>query len=196
MLFRVASGAGDGEVRLWDLAKQKGVRNFKGHDGKLVRGIVFTPDGKNLLSVGDDKKIMTWLADESDTNVDNDSEECQVITEPLDSVNSKHMLTGITYHRNEDKFATCGDVTQLWDAGSNYPLKEFQWGVDTVHAIKFNQVEPHILSACASDRSIILYDIRLATPMRKVIMALSTTQVSWNPMEAPTFVAANEVILK
>ena len=50
------------------------------------------------------------------------------------------------------------------------------------------QVEPHILGACASDRSIILYDIRLATPMRKVIMELSTNAIAWNPMEAPTFI--------
>ena len=48
------------------------------------------------------------------------------------------------------------------------------------------------MSACASDRSIILYDIRLATPMRKVVMELSTNAVAWNPMEAPTFVSANE----
>lgn len=48
------------------------------------------------------------------------------------------------------------------------------------------------MGACASDRSIILYDIRLATPMRKVIMELSTNAIAWNPMEAPTFVAANE----
>ena len=37
-----------------------------------------------------------------------------------------------------------------------------------------------------------MYDIRLATPMRKVIMELSTNAISWNPMEAPIFVAANE----
>ena len=54
------------------------------------------------------------------------------------------------------------------------------------------QVEPHILGACASDRSIILYDIRLATPMRKVIMEMNTNAIAWNPMEAPTFIAANE----
>ena len=53
-------------------------------------------------------------------------------------------------------------------------------------------MEPHILGACASDRSIILYDIRLATPMRKVIMEMNTNAIAWNPMEAPTFIAANE----
>ena len=67
--------------------------------------------------------------------------------------------------------------TTYTNLATNYPIKEFQWGVDTVHTIKFNQVEPHVLGACASDRSIILYDIRLATPMRKVIMELSTNSI-------------------
>lgn len=101
-------------------------------------------------------------------------------------------FSGITFHRSESKFATCGDITQLWDASTNFPIKEFQWGVDTVHTIKFNQIESNILGACANDRSIILYDVRMATPMRKVIMELVTNDISWNPKEAPTFVAANE----
>ena len=187
-LSRVASAAADGEVRLWDLSTQKCMNIYQGHEGKFVRGIVFSPNGKTLLSVGDDKHICTWNCDSTDS----ESETVQIVKEPQEIINSKAMLTGITYHRFEDRFATCGDVTQLWDASTNHPIKEFQWGVDTVHTIKFNQVEPHILGACASDRSIILYDIRLATPMRKVIMELSTNAIAWNPMEAPTFVAANE----
>jgi len=186
-LSRTASGAADGEVRLWDLSQRKCLNIYQGHEGKYVRGIVFTPNGRNILSVGDDKHICTW-----NSGIENETDEIQIVKEPQEIINSKAMLTGITYHRFEEKFATCGDITQLWDAATNYPIKEFQWGVDTVHTIKFNQVEPHVLGACASDRSIILYDIRLATPMRKVIMELSTNSIAWNPMEAPTFIAANE----
>ena len=139
--FRIASGAADGEIRLWDLTRRKCAKIFKGHEGRYVRGIVFTPDGNSLLSVGDDKHICTWKVDHGqDESILFGSDESEIIKEPLEVINSKAMLTGITYHRNEDKFATCGDVTQLWDASTNYPIKEFQWGVDTVHAIKFNQV--------------------------------------------------------
>lgn len=192
-LSRAASGAGDGEVRLWDLARKKCVRAFKGgHDGRFVRGITFTPDGNHILSVGDDKNIVTWKTENDAENFDLDGQTTIEVTQPLNSVTSKNLITGITHHRHEPLFATCGESTQLWDSGSNFPLKTLQWGVDTVHAIKFNQVEPHILAACASDRSIILYDTRLATPMRKVIMELKTNAIAWNPMEAPFFVAANE----
>lgn len=50
----------------------------------------------------------------------------------------------------------------------------------------------NFVAACASDRSIILYDTREAGPLRKVIMRLKTNKLSWNPMEAVTFTCANE----
>ena len=133
--YRVASAAADGEVRLWDLSQRKCLNIYQGHEGRFVRGIVFAPNGQTLLSVGDDKHICTWNCD-----IQSESDSVEIYKEPKDIINSKAMLTGVTYHRFEDKFATCGDVTQLWDASTNHPIKEFQWGVDTVHTIKFNQV--------------------------------------------------------
>ena len=133
--FRVASAAADGEVRLWDLSQRKCLNIYQGHEGRYVRGIVLAPNGQTLLSVGDDKHICTWNCD-----IQSESDSVEIYKEPKDIINSKAMLTGVTYHRFEDKFATCGDVTQLWDASTNHPIKEFQWGVDTVHTIKFNQV--------------------------------------------------------
>lgn len=47
-------------------------------------------------------------------------------------------------------------------------------------------------AACASDRSIILYDARETGPLRKVFMRFRTNKLSWNPMEAVTFTCANE----
>ena len=103
------------------------------------------------------------------------------------------MITGISHHRYSKQFATCGESTMLWDTGRNLPLQEFDWGVDTVHSVKFNPIEADLLAACASDRSIILYDVRASNPMRKVVMDLKTNNVAWNPMEATIFLAANEV---
>ena len=63
------------------------------------------------------------------------------------------MITGITHHRYTKQFATCGESTLLWDTGRNLPLQEFDWGVDTVHSVKFNPVESDILGACASGKT-------------------------------------------
>ena len=41
---------------------RKCVRIFggKAHENRFVRGIAFNPAGTRLISVGDDKKILTW----------------------------------------------------------------------------------------------------------------------------------------
>ncbi|XP_054564639.1 DDB1- and CUL4-associated factor 13 isoform X2 [Eptesicus fuscus] len=49
-----------------------------------------------------------------------------------------------------------------------------------------------LLGSCASDRNIVLYDMRQATPLKKVILDMRTNTICWNPMEAFIFTAANE----
>ena len=48
------------------------------------------------------------------------------------------------------------------------------------------------MGATASDRSILLYDTRGATPLRKVILKMRSNSLAWNPIEAFTFTVANE----
>ena len=62
----------------------------------------------------------------------------------------------------------------------------------TLTDITHHRSEPQIATCAAYDRSVILYDTRETRPMRKVIMDLRTNAISWNPMEAFVFLAANE----
>ena len=55
-----------------------------------------------------------------------------------------------------------------------------------------NSLQTNILASTASDRSIILYDSRGSTPLRKLIMSMRGNTVAWNPVEAFTFTVANE----
>jgi len=181
---RAASASADGEVKVWDLTRKSCVKTLTGgHGGRYVRGLAFNPDGTRIVSVGDDKQIVTW-----DTASDDGT------AEPLQTVASKQIVTGVTFHRSADTFATCGEgSTLLWDSGRTFPIKEFSWGVDSVHAVKFNQIETDVLAAAASDRSVILYDIRAKTPaIRKIVMDLKTNAIAWNPMEAFVFATASE----
>ena len=75
---------------------------------------------------------------------------------------------------------------EVWDEDRSHPVRSYSWGADSVHAVKFNYVEvfrfdkqnpitfyfdlwqTNILAGCAADRSIFLYDIRQANPLRKV----------------------------
>ena len=70
-------------------------------------------------------------------------------------------LTDISHHRYDPVLATCGhSLASLWDLTLQANINDFEWGVDTVHCVRFNQVETNLLAASASDRSIILYDTR------------------------------------
>ncbi|KAK4881560.1 hypothetical protein RN001_004879 [Aquatica leii] len=176
------SGAYDGEVRVWDIPQQICLRHFVAHDG-IVRGISYNPNSTNFFTIGDDKTIKTWYADIPN----NASEE-----EPLNTILSKTVITGISHHQTKPIFATCGEICQIWEETRSEPIHTYQWGVDSLHDISFNPVQQNLLSTCASDRSIILYDIRNTGPVRKVILKLRTNRLAWNPMEPFIFTCANE----
>ncbi|KAF7283838.1 DDB1- and CUL4-associated factor 13 [Rhynchophorus ferrugineus] len=181
-LSTVVSGAFDGEIRVWDIPQRTCVREFVAHNG-IVRGVVYVPSGNSFISVGDDKTIKTWNALIPQFGEDE---------EPVNTILSKSVLTGISHHRQSNIFATCGEIVQLWEESRNEAIRSYEWGVDTLHDIAFNMIETNTFAACASDRSIILYDMRDNGPLRKVIMKLRSNKVAWNPMEAFTFTCANE----
>lgn len=112
--------------------------------------------------------------------------------EPVNTILCKTTLLGISHHRSEPIFATCGEVCNLWEETRNEPLKTLKWGVDTLQAIAFNPIETSLLASCASDRSIIFYDKRESRPLRKIILTHRSNKLSWNPMEAFNFTVASE----
>ncbi|XP_043264502.1 DDB1- and CUL4-associated factor 13 [Colletes gigas] len=181
-LSTLVSGAFDGEVREWNLTHRTCERSVLAHDG-IVRGIVFDVNAEHFITVGDDKTIKIWKAERPPYGEED---------EPINTILSKTIITGISHHRRQPVFATCGEVCNLWEETRNEPIKTFKWGVDSLYDIKYNPVQSNLFAACASDRSIILYDARETGPLRKVCMKLRTNKLSWNPMEAVTFTCANE----
>ncbi|CAG9765101.1 unnamed protein product [Ceutorhynchus assimilis] len=181
-LSTIVSGAFDGEVRVWDIPQRTCEREFVAHNG-IVRGIVYTPKGEHFITVGDDKTIKTWKALTPQFGEDD---------APINTVLSKSVITSISHHRKSPIFATTGEIVQLWEESRNEPLRTYQWGVDSLHDVAFNMVEQNVFGACASDRSIILYDMRDHGPLRKVVMKLRPNKLAWNPMEAFTFTVASE----
>ena len=93
------------------------------------------------MTVGDDKTIKVWGAEEGSWS-----------DLPRDTVVSKNMVTGLSISASGDTFATCGEATQLWTRGRHVPSRTFQWGVDTIHHVRFNPVETHLLGATSADR--------------------------------------------
>ncbi|XP_076172108.1 DDB1- and CUL4-associated factor 13 [Ptiloglossa arizonensis] len=181
-LSTLISGAFDGEIREWNLPKRTCERTFLAHDG-AVRGIAFNENAEHFISIGDDKTIKTWKTEQPLFGEEE---------EPINTILSKTIITGISHHRTQPIFVTCGEVCHLWEETRNEPINTFKWGVDSLYDIKYNLVQSNLFAACASDRSIILYDAREAGPLRKMFMKLRTNKLAWNPMEAITLTCANE----
>ena len=90
------------------------------------------------MTVGDDKQVLIW--DTSRDFLEHGGEGGPSLLEPLDRIPAKGVLTGVTHHRFQRRFATCGDVVVLWDGDTRSPVNQYQWGVDSVHCVRFNQV--------------------------------------------------------
>ncbi|KAH9383404.1 hypothetical protein HPB48_024646 [Haemaphysalis longicornis] len=65
--------------------------------------------------------------------------------EPVNTIITRGVLTGIAHHLQEPLFATCGESVHLWEHQRSEPLRTLNWGVDTVYAIRFNPIQVCIL---------------------------------------------------
>ena len=182
-LSLLLSGSCDGEIKLWDLARRECRATVLAHSG-FVRGVCVSNEEERFISVGDDKIIKQW----SYSDVVSEGKEWS----PLSTILGKHVLTDVDHHVSKPLFVTCGEVVEVWDEGRSEPVSVFNWGVDSVSQVKFNPVETNIIAGCGSDRTIALYDIRQATPLRKVVLRMRSNSLAWNPMEAYHFTVAND----
>lgn len=178
-LSRLATGSGDGIVKLWDLSTRDEIFSVKAHTN-IVRGLTMTPNG-NLLSCATDKSIKLWdITDKASSQ------------EPMQTYLGASGFSGIDHHRDEGKFVTAGDTVELWDTNRSKPISNLSWGADSVHSVRFNQTETSIVASSGADRSIVIYDLRTSSPVQKLVATMSTNAIAWNPMEAFNFAAASE----
>uniref|UniRef100_A0A671VVB3 DDB1- and CUL4-associated factor 13 n=1 Tax=Sparus aurata TaxID=8175 RepID=A0A671VVB3_SPAAU len=157
-LSTLLSGSCDGEVKVWNLTKHECVRTLQAHEG-FVRGMVVRHCGTSFFTVGDDKTIKQWKMEAPGYGEEE---------EPLNTILGKTVFTGLDHHQKDAVFATCGQQVDIWDEQRSSPIRSFTWGVDSFSAVRFNPVETELLASCASDRSIVLYDMRESAPLKKV----------------------------
>lgn len=177
------SGSGDGVVKVWNLTSREQIWDTTAHEG-IVKGLCFTRDRK-LLSCASDRSIKLW-----------DPYNTPSKSAPLATWLGSTAFTNVSHHRSLPNFAASSSVISIYDLSrtSTIPLQTLQWptSTDTINALSFNQIETSILASCATDRSIVLYDLRTSSPLSKAILGLASNAIAWNPMEAMNFAVANE----
>ena len=186
-LSSLLSGSCDGEIRIWSLARQECVSTIVAHSG-FVQGICMNSEGDSFISVGEDKIVKQWRYPEE---VEEEEEERRE-WEPVSTTVGKSVFLGIDHHWAEPIFATCGERVDVWDESRSEPVRSFTWGVDSITNVKFNPIEHNVLVTTGSDRTVALYDTRTSNPLRKVVLAMKSNDIAWNPMEAFNFTIANE----
>ncbi|XP_057949025.1 uncharacterized protein LOC131144407 [Malania oleifera] len=185
----IFSGSMDGDIRLWDIASRRTVCQFPGHQG-AVKGLTASTDGRILVSCGTDCTVRFWSVPvasfiDSEGSSDNSAK-------PLEVYIGKNAFWAIDHQWDGNLFATAGAQVDIWNHNRSEPVNSFEWGKDTVISVQFNPGEPNVLATSGSDRSITLYDLRMSSPARKIIMRTKTNSISWNPMEPMNFAGAYE----
>ncbi|KAJ2162238.1 Protein sof1 [Coemansia sp. RSA 552] len=184
----IATGSGDGELRMWSLSEQQTVwRAPEAHRG-IVKGVCYVPGGESdrALSVGTDKLVKVWSRSESAMAQDG------ATPEAVATYTGKHAFSGVDHHRSRPLFATSSSLVEVWDVDRSEPVSNLTWGADSINTVRMNQTEVNVLASSGTDRSIILYDLRTSSPLAKLVMTLGTNAIAWNPMEAFMFATANE----
>ncbi|KOS22620.1 Protein sof1 [Escovopsis weberi] len=182
-LERFASGSGDGVVKVWDLTTREEAWQATAHEN-IVKGLEWTRDRK-LLTCAADRTIKLFDPYNSASG-----------SAPLSSWLGAGAFTSLSHHRSRNAFAAAASSTiSVYDLERHTAAPEtLRWptATDTIADVAFSPVETSVLASCASDRSVVIYDLRSATPVARTILTLAANRLAWSPMEAFNFAAASE----
>ncbi|CCU75509.1 U3 small nucleolar RNA associated protein [Blumeria hordei DH14] len=181
-LQRFASGSGDGVVKVWDLTSRDEIWNTTAHEN-IVKSLCWTRDQK-LLTCASDRSIKLFDPYNSSPGAS-----------PAATWLGSNAFTSLSHHRTANSFAAASGNITIYDVERHTaPPEVLKWpnSTDTITAVSFNQIETSILASVATDRSIVLYDLRTSMPLAKTVLNFASNSISWNPMEAFNFAVANE----
>ncbi|CAN6880121.1 unnamed protein product [Brassica oleracea var. botrytis] len=186
----IFSASMDGDIRLWDIAtSRRTVCQFPGHRG-AVRGLTVSTDGNVLVSCGTDCNVRLWSVPRPSLEDSDLSSEKSI--EPSAVYTCKNALLAVDHQFEGDLFATAGAQLDIWNHNRSQPVQSFTSGSHSVISVRFNPGEPDILATSSGDNHISIYDIRMSSAARKILMRTKTNSIAWNPMEPMNFTAANE----
>jgi len=177
------SGAFDGEIRIWDVAKKKTTWSILAHTG-YTRAIAIDSSGTSFLSCGADKIIKHWRMD---------PEEFRAEDKPYAIFRGQDGFNDIDQEPLSKRFASASaNRVNIWDQERSEPLHSYDWGYDSVHRVRYNKVETHLLASCMSDRGVVFIDTRIQSTLQKLILRRKTNSVSWNPIEPYVITTASD----
>jgi len=193
----------DGMVHLWDARQRKQRWSAQAHTGP-VYAVTPRPDGAAFYSVGNDKAIKCWdyaaISEACDTShVFAAAGDANHICEPTATWTSPTVVTSLAHHATRPQWVTCGERVQLWSPERKVPVASLDWsdgkrgeaGCSAIVA-HFSPVEHDTFASVDASNALVLYDLRVGSPVANLKMKLRLNALAWNPMEAFTLAAASD----
>ncbi len=174
----VFTGSADGEICSWLLNREKCLFNISAHE-KAVRGLSVDFTGRFLLSCSDDNNVKLWKILENKKD-------------PIKCYKSEMSVHTVKFNPVSFYFLTTGSSILLWDLENFTPIQKIYNKDVFISCAKFNPLEHNIILSSASDRSIMLHDLRLHSPIKKIFMDMRSNDINWSPKNPWEFIIANE----
>jgi WD40 repeat protein len=154
----LASGGGDGVVRLWDVASGARIGGMGRHNDR-IHSLAFEPNGRNVITASDDLTIRVWDA--------NTKKEVRAFAENMDKLitaafsadrtvvaySAKTIEIDLTRNRRTDK-----RFVRMRDLSSGRDLFTFEGHTGDITGVAFLPGRRFILS-CSVDKTVKIWDV-------------------------------------
>ena len=168
----------DGELRFWSLCLRKNIKTIKAHD-RAIKDASISPCGKILITCSDDRYLKMWDLSEAKSK-------------PIYSFVSKSPFSSVCYHTKGNFFLTGNDDLILWDCVKFKPVQKLGWRLSSISSIKINKKEFNVIGTTCSDRSIVLFDLRIHSPIKKFFMDFRSNDILWSKRNNYDFFLGND----
>ncbi|MCL4875036.1 MAG: protein kinase [Anaerolineae bacterium] len=149
----IITGAGDSDIRIWDIETGEVVRRLTGHTG-AVNAIDLSPDGKTILSASEDGTLRLWDFETGDL--------IREITGHSSGVMSAVFNADGTLILSGSKDSTM----RLWNAADGTEIRQFIGHTGQVNAVDISFDGQFAISG-ASDRTLRLWEVGSGVEIRR-----------------------------
>eukprot|EP00697_Spironema_sp_BW2_P003101 gnl/Spiro4/14142_TR7597_c0_g1_i1.p1 gnl/Spiro4/14142_TR7597_c0_g1~~gnl/Spiro4/14142_TR7597_c0_g1_i1.p1 ORF type:complete len:449 (-),score=129.83 gnl/Spiro4/14142_TR7597_c0_g1_i1:36-1382(-) len=184
-LIHLASGAANGELKLWNLPTQRQIFSVERAHTGFVRGVGFHHTGRHIFSCGTDMKVHMWPVPLAESDAP--------APEAVNTWMGRSPFNALDHSYKQNLFCTAGGSgLEVWDENRSDPMHHFELSTESLRACRFNAAQIDLIAAAGSERHVVFYDLRVQSAVRQLVLRMCSNDLCFNPMEPFNLLIANE----